>query len=125
MGNGSAHLQDLLVRLAPGAVNRARLDENATASFDAIIGNLNARLAERVESWAEYVRQKEFMNEEMGVRMLNDVSGVIVESYNELQQTMPEEWLADQDSREKFEIMHFVNPEIFLPIAGVADSVKP
>ena len=106
-------------------INRARLDENATASFDAIIGNLNARLAERVESWAEYVRQKEFMNEEMGVRMLNDVSGVIVESYNELQQTMPEEWLADQDSREKFEIMHFVNPEIFLPIAGVADSVKP
>jgi hypothetical protein len=65
------------------------------------------------------------MNEEMGARMLNDVSGVIVESYNELQQTMPEEWLADQESREKFEIMHFVNPEIFLPIAGVADSVKP
>jgi len=25
VGNGSAHLQDLLVRLAPGAVNRARL----------------------------------------------------------------------------------------------------
>jgi hypothetical protein len=106
-------------------INQARLDENNTAAFDTIIGNLNARLAARVESWAEYIRQKEFMNEEMGARMLNDVSGVIVESYNELQQTMPEEWLADQESREKFEIMHFVNPEIFLPIAGVADSVKP
>lgn len=106
-------------------INQARLDENNTAAFDAIIGDLNARLAERVNSWAEYIKQKEFMNEEMGVRMLNDVSGVIVESYNELQQTMPEEWLADQESREKFEIMHFVNPEVFLPVAGIADSVKP
>jgi hypothetical protein len=85
--------------------------------FDQAITNLNAQLAGKIQSWAEYLRQQPEVTPETGLRMMNDLSATVLATYDELDQVFPGDWRAT--AGRQFQLFDFINPAIALPLAEI------
>ncbi|MCS7049499.1 MAG: hypothetical protein NZ483_09440 [Verrucomicrobiae bacterium] len=85
--------------------------------FDQIIASMNERLAEKIKEWADYWQEasdNEAEIAEIGLRMVHDLSGVVVEAYDELDRQFPSDWR--DKAGEEFQLFDFINPEVALPL---------
>jgi hypothetical protein len=99
-------------------VSNVAPSDEAAARFDVIIAAMNMRLSNSVQSWVQSIRQNEqAAAPETGVRMFHDLSGALVLTYDELDQSMPAGWR--EKAGPEFKVMDFINPEVVLPLADV------
>ncbi len=104
-----------------GFANRLKMNPDQTVQVDVIMQAMNVRLEESVARWVEYIKEAEAMSPEDGVRMMNELSAIIVTTYDDLDRALPEEW-RDQ-AGENFQVFDFINPEVALPLAEVEGIV--
>lgn len=98
-------------------MSRVKPTPEAAARVDVIMQAMNVRLEESVSRWVEYIKEAEDLSPEDGVRIMNELSGIVVMTYDDLDRTLPEAW-RDQ-AGEKFQVFDFINPEVVLPLADV------
>jgi hypothetical protein len=88
-----------------------------TQMFDQTVEAMNKELGDKIQQWADYVKQQKTFSPETGLRMMNDLSSTLVKSYDELDRAMPADW-RDRAGQE-FQLFDFINPEVALPLADI------
>jgi len=86
-----------------------------TQMFDKSIEAMNKELGDKIQQWADYLKTQKEVSAETGLRMMNDLSGTLVKSYDELDRVLAPGW-RDQ-AGEQFQLFDFINPEVALPLA--------
>jgi hypothetical protein len=100
-------------------VSNVATDDAQAAEFDVLVAAMNLRLSNSVRTWVDYIKAEQTFTPETGVRMMNELSGVFVQAYSDLDRTMPPAW---RDSAgEKFQVFDFVDPAAVLPLAEAED----
>lgn len=91
-----------------------RAGEDESLRFDVLIESMNLRINSTIDQWVGQHRQEEMIRAEDGARLLHDLTGAIVLTYDELDRSMPEDWR--DESGPEFKLFDFIDP-------GVADSL--
>ncbi len=96
---------------------------NATelAAFDAAIQTMNSRLETLFSDLANRLRQGETMTPETGLAVLHDASGILLDAYQELDESLPPTWRTDAGPT--FDIVQQVDPDVLNPLVEVRDAL--
>jgi len=103
-------------------VANAQLNDEATTQFDVLVASMNVRLQDRLEHWAESIKSAEEMGPEIGVRMINDLTDVMVVTYEEMDRTMPGDWR--DRSGGSVDLTDFIDPSVAKPLIGVENKIE-
>ena len=94
----------------------ATSNDQAAVRFDVLMTAMNVRLSNSVRTWVDFVKTNQTVTPECGVRMMNDLSGVLVQTYTDLDRDLPE-WREKTDG--KFNVLDFVDPQAAMPLIEV------
>jgi hypothetical protein len=100
-----------------GFMSRVKPTPVEAAQVDVVMQAMNVRLEESVARWVEYIKEAEEISPEDGIRIMNELSGIVVTTYDDLDRTLPEDWR--DKAGEKFQVFDFINPEVAMPLADV------
>ncbi len=99
----------------------AGLDAEQAANFDVVMEAMNVRLKERITFWADRFRDGSELSQETGMRMMNDLSGVLVLTYDEMDRKLPPTWRTTGGAQ--MEMTDFVDPAVAEPLIGLEDRL--
>ena len=100
-------------------IKKVEMDTNAVTRFDVVIEAMNLRLGAAVDAWTVKLLESGSVNEESGVRMMNELSNIMVLTYDEMDRSMPEGWR--EKIGPKFDLVRFVDPEVLTPLQDLED----
>ena len=110
-----------------GSIARNTFLSNMNASpddaiqFDVVMGAMNLRLSNSIITWVDMAKERDDFTTESGLRMMNELSTVLVTAYDELDRTMPADWRAMSGTN--FEVMTFINPAVAMPLISIEDKL--
>lgn len=103
-------------------IANAELDVAQVAQFDVLVAAMNMRLGDRIEHWAEQLRERdEPLDPETGMRVINDLTEAMVVTYDEMDRTMPEGWRGESGS--SVDLTDFIDPSVATPLIEVEDKI--
>ena len=88
-----------------------------TQMFDKAVEAMNKELGEKIQQWANHLRNQADVTPETGLRMMNDLSTVVVKSYDELDRVLAPGWR--EQAGDGFQLFDYINPEVALPLADL------
>jgi hypothetical protein len=94
----------------------ATSNDQQAVRFDVLMMAMNVRLSNSVRTWVDFVKTNQTVTPECGVRMMNDLSGVIVQTYTDLDRDLPE-WREKTEG--KFNVLDFVDPQAAMPMTEI------
>lgn len=98
-----------------------RFSEEDAVDFDVLVEAMNVRLRHSIESWSDAVKEKEKAGAEEGIRLVNEVTDVLVLTYDEMDRKLPENW---RDTGGKgLHLGDFIDPSIAKPLIKVEDKL--
>ena len=104
-------------------VSNAGLSHDAAIQFDVLVTGMNIRLADHIETWAEVLKSEDAeVSEETGVRLMSDLTGDLVLTYDELNRTMPEGWR--EAAGPEFSLTDMIDPRVAEPLIDVEDKLS-
>lgn len=92
------------------------------ARFDVIVASMNLRLEECLAGWAVHLEAGGRMTAETGVRMLHDLSGALVLTYDELDRNLSPGW---REGGEDVELFDLIDPSVARPLIAVEGRFSP
>ncbi len=98
------------------------LNPQQTAMFDGVTAVMNAQLEERINKWADTLKQKDEMSSEDGIRMMTELGGVLTKTYDEMDQAMPQGWRDKAGS--EFQLVNFIDPAVATPLVDVEGKIQ-
>jgi len=101
-------------------VESQQLNEAQVQAFDTIMVDLNQRVGDIAEQWADYIRQTGKMENDFGMRMMHDVSGAMVVAYDAMDTSFPS-WRTSMPRGG----MGWVDPSAYEPIITVVREIDP
>lgn len=104
-----------------GFIAEATSNEEQVIKFDVLMEAMNLRLSNSIRTWVDAVKIEETMTPESGVRMMNDLSGVIVQAYADMDRELPDWRVATEET---FNAMDFVDPQVALPLTEIEDIMR-
>ncbi|OGV79146.1 MAG: hypothetical protein A2340_03415 [Lentisphaerae bacterium RIFOXYB12_FULL_60_10] len=105
-----------------GFLRSARLTPEQTVQFDVLVEAMNIRLKDRIAEWTEVLEQAESVSPETGVRMINDLSEVLVLTYDEMDRTLSPEWR--QNAGTSFDLGSLIDPAVAMPLTKVEPKFR-
>ena len=99
---------------------KLKLDEEQTELFDAAFAEMNEKLFLTMQVVAEELKAGSEMTNEAGLRIVNEVTTTLVETYDQLDQAVPPE---QRPELEKLEMQDFIDPAAFEPLIDVRDKL--
>ena len=103
-------------------IARTKLDEKQTQNFDTLVDAMNIRLGSSIDKWVATIKQNGQMSPELGLRMMTELGGDMVVTYDELDRKLPTDWR--QNAGDKFEMVNFVDPEVLTPLQDLDGVVN-
>ena len=102
----------------------AGLNEAQAQDLDVLLGAMNLRLGERIGYWAGELARTNYavLTPETGVRMMNDLTGALVLTYDELDRKMPAGWRTK--AGEGANLLDFIDPAVAAPLIGVEQKLQ-
>ena len=97
--------------------------ETQVGQFDALVGAMNEDLAATIEDWSAFLKEQEVTTPEHFLRMMNDLSEVVVIAYDAMDASMPPDW-RDKAGKD-LELLSFIDPKVAKPLAGVEGKLGP
>lgn len=98
-------------------VKNAELTTAEATRFDVVVEVMNLRLGAAVDAWSAKLLEQGAINEEAGVRMMNEFSQVLVLTYDEMDRNLPAGWR--EKVGPKFDLVRFVDPEVLTPLQDI------
>jgi hypothetical protein len=102
-------------------VANAALDPEEQRQFDVLTAAMNLRLQTTIEQFANGLRSGEKMTPEAGARLVNDLSGALVLTYNEMDRKFTPRWRASAGDR--FDLADMIDPKVAEPLVGLDDQL--
>jgi hypothetical protein len=90
--------------------------------FDVLMAAMNLRLSNSIRTWVDVIKDEDTMSPEAGVKMMNDLSGAIVQVYDDLDRSMPADWREKTDH--SFQPIDFVNPDVATPLMEIEPIMR-
>jgi hypothetical protein len=116
----AAELWNTRVALARNSfVSNVELNKEQETRFDVLVEAMNIRLSDSIDRWTEYLKTKKTLSNEDSVRMVKDLSDVMVFTYDEMDKNMPKNWR--EKSGENFQLFNFIDPDVATPLTEVED----
>ena len=100
----------------------AGLSPEQSKDFDVVLAAMNLRLRDRIAYWADHLSQANVVAPETGMRMMNDLTGVLVFTYDEMDRKMPAGWR--EKAGESANLVDFIDPSVATPLIGVEDKFR-
>jgi len=85
--------------------------------FDVLVEAMNLRLEDRISQWSGYLKSKTEITPEDGIRLINDLSSVMVLTYDEFDRRLPQGWR--EKAGENFQLFDFIDPEVAMPLTEI------
>jgi hypothetical protein len=82
---------------------------------------MNRRLAHAIEAWAAGIETRE-ANAEDGIRLMNQVTGALVLTYDEMDRKLPATWR--QTGGKGLQLMDFIDPSVARPLIQVEGKLN-
>ena len=102
-----------------GFLSKVADNDDHAVQFDVTMAAMNIRLSNSVRTWVDYVKTKQDVDSEAGIRIMSDLSSTLVQAYNDLDRTMPADWRTKAGPG--FEVVNFINPDVVMPLTEVED----
>jgi hypothetical protein len=99
-----------------------RMSHQEAAQFDVLIESMNLRLRERIEFWAAQLRDAAMPVPEAATRMVNELSGVLVLTYDELDRVVPRE--QGRETAEPLRLGDLIDPSVAAPLIDVEGQLR-
>lgn len=91
--------------------------------FDVLVAAMNLKMEQRINDWVDRVKQDGKVRPEDGARLMNTLTGAIVETYDEFDRKLPPDWR--QAAGDEFMLFDFVNPSVgekFIEVEGLMNE---
>ena len=105
-----------------GFLQRINANDEQTVRFDVLVEAMNVRIETTIAKWAEVLQEESMPPREAAVRMMNDVTGALVLTYDEMNRSMPVGW--DRDAGRDFQLVDFVDPYVATPLIGLENKLQ-
>jgi len=102
-------------------VQAAALDPRTTAKFDVLVEAMNIRLRDKIDHWADYIATND-VTPETGVRVVKDLTEVMVVTYDEMDRSMPGNWR--EKAGPEFDLGGFIDPAVATPLLKVEPKFR-
>ena len=102
-----------------GFVSNVTTSEVQSSQFDLVVADMNLRLANDIRGWVDTIKnlQPTELTPETGIRMMNALSSDLVQTYDQLDATMPTDWR--QRAGEKFQVFDLIDPQVAMPLTEI------
>lgn len=97
------------------------LDAAQAAQFDVLTQAMNLRLKDRLVKFAGEAKNGKKITPESGARIVNDLSGAVVMTYDEMDRTLPA-WRKDGAGR--FDMADFIDPSVAEPLIDIEGEIQ-
>lgn len=101
-------------------VERAGLDEGQQRNVEAIFSDLDTRVRESAQEWAETIRSTGGLGPDGRLQLLNELSTLALDSYGWLDEVLPATW-REQDG--ELNVFQMVGPDAMAPLMEAAREV--
>ena len=102
-------------------IDRLKLTPEGTAQFDTAINTMNENLYAAMQNMADVVGSSDTLTPEAGLRAFNEMTSVLVQTYDNLDAVIPD---AQQAEAAKMELTDFIDPAIAEPLVAVQDKLE-
>lgn len=102
-------------------VSKAGFDAAQAAQFDVLTQAMNLRLKDRLGKFAGEVKDGKKITPESGARIINDLSGAVVMTYDEMDRTLPA-WREGDVGR--FDMADFIDPSVAEPLIDIEGEIR-
>lgn len=102
-------------------IDRLKLTPDGTAQFDNAINTMNENLYAAMQNLADAVGSADTLTPEAGLRSFNEMTSVLVQTYDTLDAVIPD---AQQAEAAKMELTDFIDPAIAEPLVAVQDKLE-
>lgn len=85
--------------------------------FSVLVEAMNMRLAQSIETWADNVRDRGEIRAEDGARLMHEMSGAIVLTYDEMDRGLRESWR--ETTEPEFALFDFIDPAVADPLVDL------
>lgn len=102
-------------------IDRLKLSQDQTAQFDESINNMNAQLYTAMQKLADELAASDAMTPETGIRTFNEMTSILVETYDNIGAALPEDQAGQAGG---MELTDFIDPAITEPLITVQDKLN-
>ena len=101
--------------------NRLKLDTEQATQFDNAINDMNEKLYYAAQDFANKLDNTTALTPEEATRALNDMTGILTETYNDFQAVVPEE---QRGEISMIELTDFIDPGVAEPLIPVQAKLE-
>lgn len=103
-------------------ISNTGMSDQQAMQFDVLIENMNLKIGETIDVFAENIEDAEEVQMEAGIRVMNDITESIVATYDSMDETMPKGWR--RNTGENFTLVNFIDPEVGRPLVGLEGKLE-
>lgn len=91
-------------------------------NFDVLMTAMNLRVDYAVSNWVERVKTKDELRPEDGARLFHQITGAIVETYDAMDEKLPEKWR--EAAGPDFQLFELIDPKAGKRLLDVEDLIS-
>ena len=103
------------------AIEKLGLDDKGAESFNDAIADMNAKLRESMQIVADRIASSEAMTQELGIRLMGDISSSLAETYDSIATCVDEDHRGEVS---RLELTNFIDPSVGEPLIAVQDKLE-
>ncbi|MFA7172752.1 MAG: hypothetical protein WC340_04965 [Kiritimatiellia bacterium] len=103
-----------------GWLAKLKLNEQESTLFDQAVADMNDKLYLTMQAVAVELQSTDKMSTETGIRIMNEVTTTLVETYEQIGKAVPPE---QRPQVESMEMQDFIDPAAFDPLIDVRDKL--
>lgn len=104
-------------------ISNIKASPEQTTNFDVLVEAMNLRIGTAIDKWAAALKTQESIQPEQGIRMVSELSGIMVTTYDEMDRKMPADWR--KNAGEDFQLFNFIDPDVATPLVELEDRFAP
>lgn len=103
-------------------LSRTGLSGEESIQFDVLQAAMNLRLRASFEKLANLLSAGQEMSPELGIRAINEITGALTVTYDELDRKLPSHWR--ETAGEDFDLTDFIDPSVAEPLIPVEKKLS-
>ena len=102
------------------ALEKLGIAQDSAEAFDTALSDMNSRLRDAMQAIADILVNESEATPEIGVRLMNDISAVMVEAYDQIGGCVD---AASRGTVSELNLMEFIDPSVAEPLIAVQDKL--
>lgn len=103
------------------ALERLGIAQDSAEAFDTALSDMNARLRDSMQAIADALVNEQEATPEIGIRLMNDISAVMVEAYDQIGGCVD---AASRGAVSELNLVEFIDPSVAEPLIAVQDKLE-